>query len=290
VIERPHNPLSRPARGTGQVLVTGATGFLGQRVCRLLKGRKVKFRALVRVSSHRDSIEGTGAWMVEGDLTRPETLGRALAGVHTVFHLAGVVRDSDADRNRDIHVHGTRHLLAACGEAGVRRVVAISSDTVLRPEKDAYAQSKADAEVLLASWEEGEVVVLRPPMMLGRGSPHLARLLRLSRLPVLPRGPARRPVGVDDVAAAVVRAGFDLAAPPGRPIDLVGPDRVTLGELVAAVAEARGARLRRRTLRVPGFARRFAPEPEVDDSLARDLLDWSPRPLTEVLREAVVGA
>jgi len=287
VIERPANPLSRPARGTGSVLVTGATGFLGQRVCGLLKARKVKFRALVRLTSDRAAIEGTGAWMVEGDLIRPETLARALADVQTVIHLAGVVRSKDSDVNRDIHVHGTRHLLEACSAAGVGRVVAISSDTVLRDDRDAYAQSKADAEVLLAAWGDGEVVVLRPPMMLGVGSPHLARLLTLSRLPLLPRGPTRRPVGVDDVATATVAAALDLVDVPAEVIDLVGPNRVSLGELVAAVAKARGARVKRRSLRVPALERRFAPEPAVDDRLARDLLGWAPRSLDEVLTAAL---
>lgn len=281
------NPLSRPARGTGTVLVTGATGFLGQRVCRLLKARKVKFRALVRLTSDRSAIEGTGAWMVEGDLLRPETLGRALEGVTTVLHLAGVVRDSDPEMNRSAHVHGTRHLLLASGEAGVKRVVAISSDTVLRPHKDAYAQSKADAELILAHWDAGEVVVLRPPMMLGAGSPHLAQLLKWSRLPVLPRGPDRRPVGVEDVAEATVRAALDLETVPDGPIDLVGPDRVTLGELVSLVAEARGARLKRFTFRVGAVERRFAPEPEVDGRWAQELLGWDPKPLREVLADAL---
>ncbi|MCP4867957.1 MAG: NAD(P)H-binding protein [Proteobacteria bacterium] len=282
-----HDPRSRPARGTGELLVTGATGFLGQRVCRLLKARKVEFRALVRLTSVRSAIEGTGAWMVEGDLTKFASLAAALEGVTTVLHLAGVVREADPEINRDTHVHGTRNLLTACQEAGVKRVVAISSDTVLRADRDAYAQSKADAEQLLAHWDGGEAVVLRPPMMLGAGSPHLDRLLKLSRLPVVPKGPGRRPVGVDDVAAAAVAAALDLTDAPDEPIDLVGPDRVTLGELVALVAEARGARMKRRTLKLGALERRFAPEPEVDDRLARELLGWDPKPLREVLTAAL---
>ncbi len=281
----PHDPRARPARGTGSVLVTGATGFLGRRVCRVLADRRVKFRALVRTSSDRSVIEGTDAWMVEGDLTKRETLARAVAGVDVVLHCAGVVRKSDPKLNRDVHVHGTANLLAACGEAGVRRVVAISSDTVMREERDAYAQSKADAEELLARWDEGEVVVLRPPMMLGRGSAHLSKLIALSRLPMLPQGPYRRPVGVDDVAAATVRAGLDLEAPPDAPIDLPGPDQVRFHELIRRVSRARNALYGQVTLPFPGLP--LAPATPMNESLARDLLDWDPTPLDDVLRSAL---
>lgn len=286
------DPRSRPARGTGSVLVTGATGFLGRRVCRRLADRKEKFRALVRTSSNRSTLAGTGAWMVEGDLTRPESMQQGLEGAEVVLHLAGLVRSSDEAANRAVHVQGTANLLAACTAAGVRRVVAISSDTVLRHHRDAYARSKADAEALLAAWP-GEVVVLRPPMMLGEGSPHLAQLRRMSRLPAVPVPPgsgARRPVRVEDVADAVLTA-WELASGrlPAAPIDLPGPRRYGFGELIAAVARADGRRAPRVVEPPPSLARLgarllgrtdrlagLAEEPDVDDRVARDLLKWSP--------------
>ncbi len=87
--------------------------------------------------------------MCEGDLTKPASIERPLRDVSTVLHLAGVVRNKDPDLNRQVHVDGTRNLIAAAKEAGVSRIVAISSDTVLRTRRGAYAETKREAEELL---------------------------------------------------------------------------------------------------------------------------------------------
>ena len=200
-MSQPHNPLSRPARGTGTVLVTGATGLLGRAVCTRLAETKTRFRALVRLGSDRDRLAGTGAWMAEGDLLRPKSLVAPLVDVQLVLHLAGQLRGPDFS----VHVEGTRNLLAACGPGA--RIVAISSDTVLRSRLSPYADSKVQMEALLAS-DPRATIVLRPPMILGPGSPHLASLERAARLPVVPLPPSGRkgPVWVGDVADAVLAA------------------------------------------------------------------------------------
>ncbi len=288
------DPRSRPARGTGTVLVTGATGFLGRRVCRALAEDGQRFRALVRTSSDRSPLDDTGAWMVEGDLRRPESLTQALDGVDVVLHLAGVVKNPDPELNRAVHVDGTRHLLAAATTAGVRRIVAISSDTVLRPRRDPYAQSKADAEALLAEWP-GEAVVLRPSMMLGEGSPHLAQLRRMSRLPLVPIPPQaadRRPVRVEDVVPVVLAAAaLESERLPDGPIDLQGPHTYSFEELIGAVARADGrraprfvrpsprvARIGARLLGRGGLADGASQEPEGLREGGGALVGWAPRP------------
>lgn len=300
--QQPANPKSRVARGTGSILVTGATGLLGRSVCRALKARKLKFRALVRVSSARDGIEGTGAWMVEGDLTKPRTLAGALDGVDVVLHLGGLVKSKDAQALHAANVQGTQNLLDS---GGFRRIVAISSDTVARTHRSAYAESKRAMEALLQA-SDREVVLLRPPMILGPGSPHLAALEAVSKLPVLPV-PAgagrRRPVFVDDVADAVL-AAMDLQDLPDRPIDLPGAFAVPLPILIKAVARARGRR-EPRVISVPSSALRgvakalealqsdpilsierlegLAEEVEADPKMAKHRLGWKPRVLEEIL-------
>lgn len=321
----PGDPRSRPARGTGDVLVTGATGLLGRAVCRELGRRKIHHRALVRPTSARAVLEGSGAytWMIEGDLLRPESLATAAEGVATVLHLAGLVRSGDAEACRALHVGGTEALLAASPGA---RVVAMSSDTVLRAHRGGYAQSKAKMEAVLARAAQGgarerevdaaraggrEVVVLRPPMMLGPGSPHLATLERAARMPVvpLPDGFARRaPVHVEDVAGAVVAA---MGLPRERwgdgalVLDLPGSEEASFGEVVAALAEARGwrpprvvevpaplssgairmlGRLGARGARVRRRVEGMQQGVTADGARARELLGWDPRPLREVLR------
>ncbi len=302
----PVDPRSRPSRGTGTLLVTGATGLLGREICRRLGEQKTRFRALVRPSSERRRLEGCGAWMIEGDLLHPESLSAALEGSRVVVHSAGLVRSSDPEANHAVHVEGTRNLLEAASTCGVRRIVAISSDTVCRERRSPYAESKAQAEELLASWasaEDRELVVLRPPMMLGRGSPHLASLERMSRIPVLPlpgSSAGRRPVWVGDVAGAVLAAlELPAGALPTAPLDLPGAQRVQLGELIGAVARARG-RLRPRVIGIPtqlagplgrllgkGLAERLeglGQESSADPEPAQKILNWQPLGLQETLQ------
>jgi nucleoside-diphosphate-sugar epimerase len=302
---QPANPRARPARGTGDLLVTGGTGLLGRQVCGLLGQGEERFRALIRPTSARSALADTGAWLTEGDLTHPASLVAPLEGVRRVVHLAGVVRSRQEALERAVHVHGTANLLAAARGAGVRRIVAVSSDTVLRARRSSYAQSKADAEELLLAWatEPGhELVILRPPMLLGVGSPHLKSLRRLARLPLLPvpSGAAlRSPVAVHDVAAAVVEAlRLPASRLPDRPLDLAGAEQLPIGQLVQAVARATDARapillplpvaLAARAARLlgPTFAARVRGLREgvvVDDRLARDLIGWSPRTIEEAL-------
>lgn len=308
----PHDPRSRPARGTGDILVTGATGLLGRSLCRALGRRKVHHRALVRPSSNRDVLDGAGAytWMIEGDLTAPRTLSAATGGVKTVLHLAGLVRSGDAAACQAVHVQGTRALLEALDQEV--RFVAVSSDTVLREHRGAYANSKAAMEELVRGWPGITAVLLRPPMMLGPGSPHLSALEKAARLPVIPMpdGVARRaPVHVDDVADAVLAAlDLDDAAFVGGALtlDLPGADDLPFGEVVQALAAARGWRvppvldvpaplsrgavrmLERlgRTRRAESIDRKVRGMREsvvTDPERARELLGWRPRPLVEVL-------
>jgi len=308
----PSDPRSRPARGTGEILVTGATGLLGRSLCRALGRRKVHHRALVRPSSNRDLLDGAGAytWMIEGDLTAPRTLAPAAEGVKAVLHLAGLVRSGDEVACRAVHVEGTRALLGALDE-GVRFVV-LSSDTVLRKHRGAYAESKAAMEELVRECSGVQAVLLRPPMILGPGSPHLSALERAARLPVIPvpDGVARRaPVHVDDVVDAVLAAlNLDdaLFTEGALTIDLPGADELPFGEVVQTLAAARGWRvppvidvpaplsrgavrmLERlgRTQRAESIDRKVRGMREsvlTDSGPARELLGWCPRPLVEVL-------
>ena len=108
------------------VLVTGASGFLGWHVARLLLQRGDSVRALVRPGSRLRELD---AEPVTGDLRDPESLARAVAGCGLVFHAAADYRLWARDP-RDLYrsnVDGTRHLLAAAQRAGVERVVYTST-------------------------------------------------------------------------------------------------------------------------------------------------------------------
>src|SRR5271167_4783254 len=112
-----------------KVFVTGATGFLGSHVARVLADQGADLRLLVRSTSNLRNLEGLNAETATGDLRDPGSLETAIAGCDTLFHVAADyrlwVRDP-AEMYRS-NVDGTRAILEAARRNGVRRVVYTSS-------------------------------------------------------------------------------------------------------------------------------------------------------------------
>src|SRR6478736_3862948 len=175
-------------------LVTGATGYLGVDLVRVLRAQGRDVRAMARSDAGAARLDGFGAEVVRGDVTDPDSLGPAVAGVSRVFHLAGVVahRARDDDRLRSVNVDGARNTLAACRAAGVERVVFVSSVAAVGPAATPahprdegawmidgddgrpdfrYARSKAAGGL--------DVVVANPGFAIGPGDVH-----RVSSWPV----------------------------------------------------------------------------------------------------------
>ena len=109
--------------------VTGATGFLGSHVARQLAASGADLRLLVRASSRTDNISDLQAERVMGDLRDVESLRRGMANCDTVFHVAADYR-LWALNGRELYqsnVEGTRNILQAARDSGIRRVVYTSS-------------------------------------------------------------------------------------------------------------------------------------------------------------------
>ncbi|MDA0229573.1 MAG: NAD-dependent epimerase/dehydratase family protein [Proteobacteria bacterium] len=119
-------------------LITGATGFLGSAVVRLLVAEGREVRALVRGASDSRNIEGLDIERVTGDLTDSASLKAAAKGCDALYHVAADYRlwIPKPKEIYDINVEGTRNLMRAAGEAGVARIVYTSSVAVLGLTKD----------------------------------------------------------------------------------------------------------------------------------------------------------
>ena len=109
--------------------VTGATGFLGSHVARQLLSQGADLRLLVRSTSRVDNIADLPAERVIGDLRDPQSLQNGMSGCEFVFHVAADYRlwARNGQELYDSNVEGTRNILAAARESGVRRVIYTSS-------------------------------------------------------------------------------------------------------------------------------------------------------------------
>jgi len=109
--------------------VTGATGFLGSHVARQLLAKGADLRLLVRATSRTDNIADLPVERVLGDLRDPESLKKGMAGCEFVFHVAADYRlwARHGQELYDSNVEGTRNILQAARETGVRRVIYTSS-------------------------------------------------------------------------------------------------------------------------------------------------------------------
>src|SRR6266852_2110300 len=109
--------------------VTGATGFLGSHVARVLAEQGARLRLLVRSTSELRNIVDLNAERVEGDLRDPASIENALAGCDALFHVAADYRlwVRDPEQMYRSNVEGTRGLIEAARRQGVRRIVYTSS-------------------------------------------------------------------------------------------------------------------------------------------------------------------
>jgi|SRR5277367_4018143 len=125
--------------------VTGATGFLGSHVARVLANQGADLRLLVRPSSDLRNIEGLNADRVLGDLRDSASIAKAMSGCDVVFHVAADYRlwVRDPDEMYRSNVEGTRALLEAARKHGVRRVVYTSSVATMGFTSERFTSDKA---------------------------------------------------------------------------------------------------------------------------------------------------
>ncbi len=271
------------------IAVTGATGFIGATVCRVLHEAGFAVRILVR-SLQRAQTLGEGVdETVEGDLHDRVALGRLVDGAFAVVHCAGVVRgarQTDFDR---VNVEGLKNLVAVMSAAqpdGPGRLLSLSSLAAREPSLSFYANSKYRGEQVLASQASAlHWLALRPPAVYGPGDRELLPVFRL-----MSRGIALVPgslqarfsmIYVDDIAGLVL-AWLQQAVPPSGVFTL--DDGTPGGYSWQDVAEV-VARLCRRPVRVARVPAALLSLPAwVNRTLARTF-GYAPMLTPEKLRE-----
>jgi NADH dehydrogenase len=233
------------------VLVTGAAGFIGSRLVRRLLEAGRPVRALVRDAANAEALNG--AEVVEGDVTKPETLGAAVAGADAVVHLVAILQGKPEDFARVIG-DGTRNVVEAARDAGVRRVVYQSALGLNERSRETipYFRGKWAAEQAVTG-SGLEYVIVRPSFVFsgdGGAFPMFARLARRAPLtPIVGSGKQRiQPVWIDDMVEVLARA-VDEPGAANRTFELAGPDVLDWNEFWDRLKQALG--VRRPSVHVP---------------------------------------
>ncbi len=220
----------------GAILVVGATGRVGGAAVRHLLEAGFDVRALVRSAERGRSLRSSGAEPIVGDVTKPETLGPALAGCTGVFCALSAATEREAE---EVEYRGNLNLLSAARDASVWRFVYNSALLVDHPlaQRVGTLREKARFEEALLGANDISATVVRPVMF-------METLLLALRGPVaFVPGPQRHLVGwisASDVARAAVRA-FERDI-HGR-YELAGPDTATFDEAYRRLSTARSKRI-----------------------------------------------
>jgi dihydroflavonol-4-reductase len=238
-----------------RAFVTGATGFLGAHVARVLAELGAELRLLVRSTSDLRNVEGLRADRVTGDLRSPASLERAISGCDTVFHVAADYRlwVRDPEQMYRSNVEGTRAVLDAARKSGVRKVVYTSSVATLgftlagSPADEEspvtladmighYKRSKFMAEqVAIEAGRSGQhVVVVNPSTPVGEMDIKPTPTGRIIVDFLKKRFPAYVDTGLNLVDATECARGHVLALEKGRSGEryILGGENLTLKEIL----------------------------------------------------------
>jgi dihydroflavonol-4-reductase len=254
--------MSLPA---GLCLVTGATGFVGSAVVRVLLGAGHGVRVLARPNSDRRNLVDLAVEVVEGSLEDPLSLTRAVAGCRYLFHAAADYRlwVPDPAPMYRANVEGTRILMSAALDAGIERVVYTSSVATLGlvPEGSAdeetpskvddmvgpYKRSKFQAEEVvrdLAARSGLPAVIVNPSAPVGPRDRKPTPTGRLILETARGHMPGYVDTGLNLVHVDDVAAGHLAAAEMGRAGEryILGGENLPLAVILAEVARAAGSR------------------------------------------------
>ncbi len=226
------------------VVILGGTGFVGHHLVARLRQDGHRITVLTRAAAaHAGSATPAAVSLREGDVADSGFLRAAFADADAVVNLVGILneRGDDGSGFEHVFVGITEALIAAMQATGVRRLLQMSA--LHAGDGDShYLQARGRAEQRVRA-SGLDWTLLRPSVIAGPGDGLFCRFDALLRfVPVLPIGRADarfQPVWVGDVVEAFARALGD-AASIGQDYDLVGPEVMTLAQIVHLTARARG--------------------------------------------------
>jgi dihydroflavonol-4-reductase len=257
--------IAKPMNSTGTALVTGASGFVGSAVARLLVERGFAVRALVRSTSPQQHLADLDIDIVTGDLRDADAVRGAMSGARWLFHVAADYRlwARNPVEIIDNNILTTRIVMEEAQRAGVERIVYTSSVATLKtgpsgelgdetaPAEEgqvigAYKRSKLLAERLVLSMAEKglPVIIVNPSTPIGPRDVKPTPTGRMIVEAAAGRMPAFVDTGLNMVHVDDVAAGHLAALERGRIGEryILGGQNATLSEVLTGIAQQIGRR------------------------------------------------
>lgn len=237
------------------ILLTGATGFIGRNLAQALLATGHSVTGAVRnPDSAPQHVPGIGAVHVDyHHALTPAAWMPRLLGIDVVINAVGILRESPGQSFDVIHHRAPRALFEACAAAGVKRVIQISALGATAEAQTEYFRSKKAADDALARLAV-DYVIVQPSIVYGPGGGSAALFARMAKLPLIPvPGSGEQPIQpvyIDDLVELIVEL-VEISLVPSRRIAVVGPNPLTLKTFYAQLRLALGKRSKARFISIP---------------------------------------
>ncbi|WP_407158552.1 SDR family oxidoreductase [Bradyrhizobium sp. STM 3557] len=217
-----------------KVLLVGASGLIGSAVAAALAREGHVILGVARQSRPGGPV---AQWLKldVASARRPEDWSCHLKDIDAVINCAGVLQDNARENTHGVHSSGAGALFEACERGGVRRIIHLSAIGVDRAQPSSFSATKYLGDQQLIT-KDLDWVILRPSVVLGRPAYGASALIRgLASLPLLPLMPGTQPLQIVQLSDLVATILFFLGreSPSHLALEIVGPERLTMGEIIA---------------------------------------------------------
>lgn len=206
--------------------IAGGTGFIGTHLCQSL------------------TRSGFAIRLLDGDIEDHTALQNLCAGCDTIIHLVGLIREQGTQNWNRIHVEGTRLLVEAAKEAGVKQFIYVSAAGANKDAGTGYLKTKGIAESIVK--ESGiPYTIFRPSFVVGPGDKSINLFSQMIRalpiVPVIESGARFQPVSILDLVHCIQKS-IALPSAQSAIFEIGGPEKLTMVDIYRVIGKVLGVR------------------------------------------------
>jgi uncharacterized protein YbjT (DUF2867 family) len=233
-----------------KILLTGATGYVGGRLLRIFRQRKLPVRCLTRRPAGADSLADQTTEAAIGNALDFDSLVAALKGIETAYYLVHSMGDNEDFEETDRRA--AQNFANACSQQGVKRIIYLGGLGDSKNKLSKHLRSRQEVGEILRT-SSSIVLEFRASIVIGSGSLSFEMIRALvQRLPIMicPKWVRvlAQPIAIEDVLAYLTQ-GLDVPVTESTIFEIGGPDQISYGEIMRRYANKRG--LKRIMIPVP---------------------------------------